>query len=255
MILRSAILILSAAISQVYAQDRAPVEPLSLPAPDQFVESVKPVVEKFDGTRFRVGLVFFDQKSREIRFPAKINMTEGLLEFLVVHQNGKVHESLLVTDISATHLNLAFTLLRYAASPELYALPNETGGLSDNFPEVPADIKSGSRVKIDVEWKDGDKTSRLCANEWIQHATKKTAMPAGPWVYGGSEVFDGKYVPESTGDIIAIFISRSAMINYPGDDNSDDDVWLPYPNRVPPQGTEVTVILSPFQPVITTPKP
>ena len=39
--------------------------------------------------------------TRTIRFPAVINMREGLLEFVIVHDKGKVHESLLRTAINA----------------------------------------------------------------------------------------------------------------------------------------------------------
>ena len=75
------------------AQEPAPVES---PAP----EPAKPSVKQLDETRFQIGEVTFDKKTREIRFPTKVNMTEGQLEFLVVHENGKVHESLLSTTIS-----------------------------------------------------------------------------------------------------------------------------------------------------------
>ena len=238
----------ASALSPLLAQDRAPVEPVSLPDPEQRLEPVKPQVEKLDATRFRIGDVEFDAKSREIRFPARVNMTEGLLEYLVVHTNGKVHESLFITDISATHLNLALTLLRYPASRELYPLPTPTGGLSDKFPDVPETIRKASRVLIDVEWQDDEKLRRSPVNDWIQHTVKASAMPAGPWVYGGSEFYDGKFVPETTGDIIAIFTAQSAMINYPGDDNRDDTVWIVYPKRVPAEGTHVTIILHPYQP-------
>ena len=72
-----------------------------------------------------------------------------------------------------------FTLLRYTASKELYPLPNETGGTSGNFPEVPADVKAAARVTIDVEWTDAEgKVRRVPVNEWIQHAVKTSAMPA-----------------------------------------------------------------------------
>ena len=255
MISRIAILILAAGASLVPAQDRAPVEPASLPAPDQPVEPVKPTVEKLDDTRYRIGKVVFDKKNREVRFPTKINMVEGLLEYLVVHQNGKVHESLLTTDVSPTQINLAMTLLRYPASRELYPLPSETGGASNNYPDVPADVKAGARVAIDVEWEDNGRTRRNPVNEWIQHAVKTTAMPPGPWIYGGSEFFDGKFVPETTGDISAIFVSPAALINYAGDDNRDDTVWLPYPKRVPAEGTNVTVIISPYSSTKPLPKP
>ena len=244
MISRLVLLMFTAGIA--LAQDQAPVEPTSLPAPDQAVEPAKPAVEKLDENRYRVGDVTFNRKTREISFPTKVNMTEGLLEYLIVHQNGKIHESLLITEVSPTQINLAFTLLRYPASRELYALPNETGGVSNQYPVVPADVKSGARIKIAVEWNDEGKTRRLPVNDWIQHATKTTTMPGGPWIYGGSEFFDGKFVPETTGDIAAIFVSQAALINYSGDDNRDDTVWLAFPKRVPAEGTNVTVIIAPY---------
>ncbi len=184
-----------------------------------------------------------------------VKKPKDLLEYVVVHENGKIHESLLATDISPTHLNLAFTLLRYPASSELYALPNETGGLSGTYPDVPEDVKSGARISIDVEWDDHGKTRRFPINDWIQHAVKTTAMPAEPWVYGGSGFYDGKFNAETTVAIAAIYLSQASLINYPGDDNLDDTVWLPFPKRVPEAGTNVTVIIAPFLKTPTLSKP
>lgn len=241
--------------TSVHAQERAPVEPESLPLPDQKVEPTKPEIEKIDGDRYRLGKITLDKKTREIRFPAKVNMIEGLLEFLVVHQNGKVHESLLATDISPVQLNLAFTLLNYKASQELYPLPNATGGVSNKFPDVPADVKDAARIRIDFEWSEDGKSRKASANEWIQHAVKTSeTMPSGPWVYGGSGFQDGKFNAEVTGDLIAIFLSQAALINYPGTDNQDDEVWIPYPKRVPEIGTNVTVIITPFSKTEKAPK-
>jgi hypothetical protein len=239
-------LAIALATSSLLATAQTPAEPAA---------SVKPSVEKVSETQYRIDKVTFDQKSREIRFPAKINMTEGLLEFVIVHETGKIHESLLTTEASPTHVNLAFTLLRYPASRELYPLPSDTGGASDVFPDVPADVKTGARIAIDVEWNDNGKTRRIPVNDWIQHIVKTTSMPSGPWVYGGSEFHNGKFAPELSGDLVAIFITNSALINYPGDDNRDDTVWQPYHKRVPPAGTDVTVILSPFSKTPTASKP
>ena len=252
--LRFTTLLIATGASLCCAQDRAVIEPSSLPAPDQAMEPVKPAVEKIDGSRFRIGAITIDKKTREIRVPAQVNMTDGLLEYLVVHKNGKVHESLFFTEASPTHINLAFTLLRYPASRELYALPNEKGGLSDKFPEVPEDVKAGARVAIDVEWSDEGKTRRLPVNDWIQHSVKTTAMPQGPWVYGGSEFYDGKFVPESSGDIAAIYIAQSSLINFPGDDNRDDTVWVAFTKRIPAEGTNVTLIIAPYSKTAKTAK-
>lgn len=173
-------------------------------------------------------------------------MTTGLIEFLIVHKNGKIHEALFTTDVTPSDINLAITLLRYKPSPELYALPNETGGLSGNFPEVPEHIRADARVSIDVEWTKGGKPQRIAANEWIQHATTSAAMPTSHWVYGGSQIEEGRFAADAVGDIAAIFLSHAAMINYPGTDNGDDTVWLAFENRVPPEGTNLTLIIAPY---------
>ena len=247
------LMLIPASATLVLAQDTPPAEPQQ--APEAAAEPVKPSVRKLDGTRYQIGGVIFDQKTREIRFPTQVNLTEGLLEYLIVHQNGKVHEALLSTEISPTHLNLAFTLLHYSPSKELYPLPNETGGTSNNFPEVPAEVKATARVTIDVEWTAEGKVRRVPVNEWIQHSVTSAAMPAGPWVFGGSDFHEGKFVAETTGDIAAIFLSMAALINYPGDDNADDTAWAPFPKRIPPEGTNVTVIIAPYQNVKPLPKP
>ncbi len=215
----------------------------------------KPSVKKIDETHYQVGEVLFDSKTREIRFPTIVNMTEGLLEYVIVHESGKVHESLLSTKISPTHLNLAFSLLRYTPSSELIPLPNETGGTSGNFPDVPADVKAAARVMIDVEWTQDGKTRRVPINDWIQHTVKATAMPHGPWVYGGSDFHDGSYVAELSGDIASIFLSPASVLQYPGEDYADDTVWIPFPKRVPAVGSAVTVIISPEQVSKSPPSP
>lgn len=208
--------------------------------------AAKPTVEKIEGNRYRIGKIEFDSDKREIRIPAKVNMAAGLIEFLIVHEKGKIHESLFTTDSSPSEINLAFTLLRYKPSPELYALPNETGGLSGNFPVVPKDIRIAARMCIDVEWTHEGKTERIAANEWVQHASTSAAMSSTHWVYGGSQTTNGCFSAENTGDIAAIFLSNSAMINYPGNDNGDDTVWLAFENRVPPKGTNLTLIIAPY---------
>ncbi len=205
-------------------------------------------VERIDATHFKIGEISFDSAKREIRFPAAINMTQDLLEFALVHQNGKVHESLLKTAVSPTDLNVAFTLLRYKPSPELYAGPSSPEDPTEKFPVVPEDVKKAARITLEVEWQDGDRLRKVPINEWIQHTSTGSAMPAGPWVYGGSEVVDGKFPPEATGDIAAIYRSQSSLINYPGKDNGDDTVWFVFPKRVPPIDSKVTVIITPFQP-------
>ena len=128
----------------------------------------------------------------------------------------------------------------------MYAEDTSDGGKTVKAPEIPADVRAGARVGIDVAWNEGGKERRVPINEWIQHVVTAKSMDAGPWVYGASESFEGKYIPETSGDIAAIFLSNAAILNYPGEDNGNDDVWTPFPKRVPEEGTAVTFIIFPF---------
>ena len=53
---------------------------------------------------------------------------------------------------------------------------------------------------------------------------------------------------EVTGDLIAVFTSQPAMINYPGKDRENDNIWITNTKRAPKEGTIVKIIIKPHQP-------
>ena len=228
------------------------------PAAAKPADGAKPQVEKLGEGKYRIGGVTLDAKTREIRFPTKVNMDNGLQEYIVCKgPQGKLHEALLVTEINATHLSLAFTLLRYAPSPELFGLRDESGHPTGLYPNVPATVKAGARIAVDVEWVADGKTHRLPINDWLQLSVKQEGMKSGPWLYTGSDFYEGKFIPEMSGDLAAIMVDQGCLINYPGSDNVDSgsQVWYAYPKRVPAVGTPVTVIITPYSNTRPLPKP
>ncbi len=207
----------------------------------------KQEVEQLDTNRYRIGDVTFDKQTREISFPALVNMREGFLEFLIVHEHGAVHESLFRTSVSPTHINLALTLLHYKASKEFYRIPKEDGIPSDKFYVVTEETKRAARIDIYVEFEKDGVTKRLSANDWVRHETTAKAMPPSSWVYGGSNFYKGNFIPEGSGQIAAIYITDTALINFPGDDNTNDEVWTVMTERVPDLETKVTLVLAPHK--------
>lgn len=207
-----------------------------------------PSVVKLDNGLMKIGEVTFDPKTRQVRVPCTVNMVEGLLEYAVVHENGKIHESLLITKASALDINVAMKLLRYVASEELYAIEKERGVLTGNFPKVDEEIRKAARINVFVEWEAEGKTKKLPLADWVMHAKTTKPMPAEPWVYGGSLMYEGKFLAETNGDIASIFVSRGSLFLFPGKDNQNDDVWLAFTKRIPPQGTSVTFLIEPPQP-------
>ena len=209
---------------------------------------VKPTLVQLDANRFKLGDVEFDKQTRAIRFPAVFNQREGLLEYVIVHDKGKTHESLLRTSINATHLNLALRLLRYQSSPELFPLRDE-GHPTGLFPRVDAKTKAAARVEIRMLWKIDDTEHSAAVNELIVNTKNDKTMPAGPWVYGGSIVHEGRFVAEMTGDIVAILTNEASIFNYPGTSNQQGENygdWFALTKLVPPIGTPVTVEIRPW---------
>jgi len=248
------LLLIPACAAFALAEEMPPPTPSIPPAATENAKPALPSVSQIDENTFKIGEVTFNQKNREIRFPCKVNMTEGLIECIIVLQQGKAHESLFITEICPTHLNLAFRLLRYTPSPELFSLM-EDGHMTGIYPAVSPIIKSRARIDIEVEWNDHGTTRRFPINEWIQNSNSKATMTAGPWLYTGAAVQAGKFIPDLTGDIATIMLVRAAMINYPGSDNGEETVWFPFPEKVPPLGTPTTLIITPhFKPQIP-PKP
>lgn len=235
--------------------ETAPVAPATpaaeapaAPAAEQPAPKAKPTLVKLEDGRMKFGEIIFDPKTRQVRVPCTINMTEGLLEFAVVHENGKIHESLLITKCSPTDINVVMKLLRYVPSEELYAIEKEPGILSGEYPVVPEETKKAARVDLKVEWKKDGKTQTLTLADCIEQAQTSKPMGQEPWIYGGSMIYDGAFLAEQTGDVASIFVSRGSLLLYPGQDNFNDDVWMVNTKRVPAQGTNVDFIIQPHKP-------
>ncbi len=228
--------------------DPAPPDP-SAPAAGAVAKG-PPAFVQLDDSRFKVGEVEFNKQTRVIRFPAVLNQREGLLEYVIVHDRGKVHESLLRTSINPTHLNLALKLLRYESSPELFPLHDAEGNSNGRMPKVAPAIKAAARVEIRFLWNDGATEHSATVNECINNTKTNKPMAAGPWIYGGSAIYEGRFVAEMTGDIVAILTNEAAIFNFPGDSNKVGENygdWFVLTKLVPAIGTPVTVQISPWQ--------
>ena len=108
-------------------------------------------VRKIDEDHHIVGGVTLRKSTRGISFDARVNQTGGLIEFLLVTEKGKTHESLFSCTVSPTDLNVAFKLLGYPSSPELFEILAPDHRPTGNYPKVPEEVKNGARLAITVE--------------------------------------------------------------------------------------------------------
>ena len=203
-------------------------------------------IEPLGGTRYRLGALTFDKATGVISVPAVVNMNKGLLEYVLVHESGKVHESLLSTVVKPMEFNVALLLLRWKPSEAFfdYAEP-ERGGVPVKGAKHPA----ASEMTLHIRWKDAagaEQTVRL--EQWLHNADKRAKITEGPFIYTGSRVMpDGTFLAQETGSLIALYVDPASVVNNPRDGNENDDVWFPDPD-VPAKGTQVTLELHPTAP-------
>jgi hypothetical protein len=248
-------LLVAAAVATVSAQEGP--EPSKQPASNpagakvaaELAEAAKTRIKKVNATDYTLGGLKFSSATHEVRVPAAVNMTEGILEYALVHENGKTHESLLKTKISPTELNVALLLCNYEPH-----IGEAAQFLEEPKPEtkakmaLPMEREGANRVHLAVEWKDAaGVTQKAPLSAWIRDMTAKKPLETPHWTYTGSFVTQSGYAAEDDGSHIAIYFDLVALMNLPNPGNRSDDVWHVEKSAVPPLDTPVTLIISQAQ--------
>lgn len=188
------------------------------------------LIEKTGETTFRIGLVTCDRATKTITIPVQVKLREGPIEYALVTNKGKVHESLLVTDASPLHIQTAALLLGLSPQP----------GKGKPIPVV-----------IEVEWSTNGPKRKLrleelvaLAKETPQAKTGATLAP-GPWNFQGSTMDSDGFAAERDGSIIALISDPSANIGNPRPGHEDDDLFTPHTASLPPQGLPLSLLIHP----------
>ena len=71
-----------------------------------------PEISEIGPGRYQFGDILIDQNNREFSFPGICNQISGLVEYALVHENGKVHESLFRTKVRPRFVHACFLLLK-----------------------------------------------------------------------------------------------------------------------------------------------
>lgn len=179
---------------------------------------------------FQVGRVTLNKPARTVTFPAVLNMNEAAIEYLVVTDSGKIHESVLRTEAEPFHINLALLLLGVKGAG--------TNDFPTNAPAIP-----GERVNLEVSWLSLEKEVRVPAEQLVQHRPTGKPLSKGPWVYNGSRVSEGTFMAQAEGSVIAVMLDPFAIINNPRPEAEQDDLWLVNTNGLPPLNWPVEVTI------------
>ncbi len=218
-------------------------QPPSLPESQPLV---LPTIREVSPGVFQVGGVKLEKAARRVSFPAKVNMTNGPIEYLLVTTLGKTHESVLATDLEPQHLQVAMLLLGAKGMPASALTNAPTGGPitqgAGRNPPLP-----GEPVLIEVTWTQGGQPQRKRLEELVFNQRAKEPMAKGEFTFTGSRLWQGKFIAQTEGSLIALITDPDAVFNNPRPNRDADDTWVVRAAEVPPQDTvvEVSITLGP----------
>jgi len=187
-------------------------------------------------------------KTQVVEVEGQVCLNEGILEFLACTPgpDSREYESILSLNCKPSHFKAALLLI----GCEEGNLSPEALNIKPDPDEKPR--KLGTRVKIFVEWKDGDKTVRVNADELMTSRRTGKPMKDLPWRFTGSafaKTHEGKVV--FAGDIEGIFIAMlyaaAASVNLDVDAGNpyqgDADGFEINKKLIPKVGTPIALLI------------
>lgn len=198
-------------------------------------------IQQTGSNTLRIGFVQIDSHQKTVRIPCRVNMHSNAVEYVLVYQTGKRHESIFYTEARPDQIHMASLLL---------------GVVPTNFPsgyKQPCPIPASNEVEILVSWqKEGapfscpldqmivirPETNGLPA--WrLERTPSVTNFPTGKWYYNGSFFGPSAFQAQAEGSIISLIRDPAALVNNPHPDLDNDKIHFPNDALLPPDGTAV----------------
>ncbi len=225
------------------------VKPPPAGVPDLPETPGMPIFDLGNGS-YKIGSITIDKNARTVKFPVAVNMTQGLIEYLLVNKKGKVHESLFSTTISPSNLHIAMLLLGVEGDPRSKGEVSEkdrANGVGQG-PVTAKQLKDapafqGDKVLITAAWKAGEKEMNYNVEDLVRNGKEKQSAARGSWIYTGSVLFGGIFAAEAESSIIAMISDVTALINNPRPGHDDDTIWFADPEKIPAKGTSVEITI------------
>jgi hypothetical protein len=179
-------------------------------------------------------------KQRRVLVEGHICLRQGQLEQFLTRKRTKEHEAIVVADVDARDIALA-----------LIAAGAEKGQPVKFRPEFQP--PTGTPIKVFVRYREGDKSVRVPAQQWIRNVASKKNLDSD-WVFAGSRLIPDPedhtkppFFAANDGDVICLSNFETALLDVPFNSTKDnqDLVFEAHTERVPPLMTPVTVILEP----------
>jgi len=181
---------------------------------DELKNAAKDYIRELGPDELHIGLVKLNRRKRTISFPAKVAEKERPLEYALVHESGKTHEALLSTSAAVQDVHVAALLLD----------------------------ANGQAPVIEVTWRKHGGEAKVPLHELI--GMKEGSLDA-VWRYNGSVFIHGGFAASREGSLVALMNDPSALVNHPAAGAlMKDDVFFAQTAKLPPEGVQVTVVMT-----------
>ena len=168
---------------------------------------------------------------------------QGAVEYLICGRDGKAYESIIVVDATAKEIHDSLSKLGVeVGTPPGYDMEKDV-------PTPP----EGTACIISVEWKDGDKTKKVRAEELILNVKTKKPLQQVAWIYTGSRIVpdldsedEDAMMPQAfmSNDIVALrLFDASALFQNPLPESSEENIYKKNDALLPELGTPVTLTI------------
>lgn len=195
-------------------------------------------------TRKQIGKnVFFEKQGerRRVVVRSAVVLREGQLEGLLCRKGTKEHEYILASDFDARHIHAALLAARARFGAPVKFEPQYQAA-------------RGTPIRIALEYENKGKLVTVPAQQWIRNAKDKKDLDID-WVFGGSRFVSDPQNKDrppiylaNYGDVICVCNMEDAMLDLPIKSPTviADRAWEAHKERIPPEGTEVRIILEPL---------
>ncbi|MDE0015171.1 MAG: acylphosphatase [Candidatus Poribacteria bacterium] len=168
---------------------------------------------------------------------------KGAVEYLVCGHNGKEYESIVVVNATAKEI--------YEALEKLGVAVGTPPGYDEEKDEPTP--PTGTEFLIYVEWKDGDKTKKVRAEELVFNVKTQKPMRQVAWIYSGSRVVadldsddEDAMIPQAfmSNDLVALRrFDASALFQNPLPESEEENIYKKNDALMPTLGTPVTLTI------------
>ena len=163
---------------------------------------------------YQIGLVKLNHKEQSVRLPISHNMSTGLVEYVLVHSSGKIHESIFKTEVEPYQLHLAILLLSKQSATNQAQRAKQSPSFS-----LLLHSENGKAVPLE---------------SMVYSIAAKGLMTNTVWQYTGSRIVDGTFLAQRDGSIVPVIDDPDALFNHMTPGRENDENWLVASTNLPP---------------------